>query len=114
MLPSARRHKGNDFVFQHDGDPKNTSHFLKNYLKNKQVEILPWPPQSPDLNPIENLWSELDRQTNRKSCKSEEDLFKQLNKQCVKMNPDYLKKLVERMPRRCEKVIKCRGYPINY
>lgn len=114
MRPSARRLQGDDFVFQHDNDPKHTSHLVKNYLQNQQIEVLPWPPQSPDLNPIENLWSELDRQTERRGCNSEEELFKQLKEQWEKLSPDYLKKLVESMPRRCEKVIKSRGYPIDY
>ena len=114
MRPSARRLQGDDFVFQHDNDPKHTSHLVKNYLQNQQIEVLPWPPQSPDLNPIENLWSELDRQTERRSCNSEEELFKQLKEQWEKLSPDYLKKLVESMPRRCEKVIKSRGYPFDY
>ena len=55
MRPSARRLQGDDFVFQHDNDPKHTSHLVKNYLQNQQIEVLPWPPQIPDLNPIENL-----------------------------------------------------------
>lgn len=44
-------------VFQHDNDPKHTAKITVAWLANKGIEILAWPPQSLDLNPIENLWA---------------------------------------------------------
>ena len=72
-----------------------------------------WPAQSPDLNPIENLWHLLDKSLADRKCSTKEELFKVLKDGWENLDQKLLSKLVENMPKRCQAVIKRKGLPIN-
>ncbi|CAK9820146.1 Transposable element Tc1 transposase [Anthophora quadrimaculata] len=58
-VPSGTKLIGENFIFMQDNDPKHSAKVCQNYLKQlediNKLKVIQWPPQSPDLNPIEKL-----------------------------------------------------------
>jgi len=105
---------GRNFIFQHDNDPKHTAKIVTEYIKTKKVHVLPWPAQSPDMNPIEHLWSELERRLTYRKPSSKSDLVKMLLDEWDKITPEVTKNLVESMGRRTSALLASKGYPTKY
>ena len=114
MLPHAQNKMPKDWVFQHNNDLKHTSHVVKDFLGEQNVVVLPWPAQSPDLNPIEHLWNELGKAVGWQIHSNQDKLKAHLYEEWGKIDPGLIRTLIESMPRRCEAVIASRGLPTKY
>lgn len=104
-------------IFQEDNDPKHTAKKNKAYMAARfPAQRMPWPAQSPDLAPIENLWAHLDQRMQERPGRptSVDGLFEALQEEWAKITPDFLRNLAHSMPARCAAVIKAKGYWIKY
>ena len=117
MLPTLWEQFGDGpFLFQHDCAPVHKARSIKTWMSEFGVEELDWPAQSPDLNPIEHLWDELERRLRARPSRptSVPDLTNARLEEWSKIPINTLLNLVESLPRRVEAVIAAKGGPTPY
>jgi transposase len=102
--------------FQEDNARPHTVKVAKEFWEKTGLRKLSWPAQSPDLNPLENLWAEVKRsvQNRKKQPSSLAELDRHVVKAWKNIPTSLIKSLVDSMPRRIEAVIAAKGGPTKY
>lgn len=105
-----------EVTFQQDGDPKHTAKIVKDWLKNQKFKTMQWPAQSPDLNPIENLWAFLKKRlaSYETAPKNVQELWGRVQTEWGNIPRNLINKLVESMPKRISSVLKAKGLWTKY
>ena len=113
-IPEIDRMLGDDWRLQQDNDPKHTSRLAKEFLQNNVPEVMDWPSNSPDLNPIENLWAIVKGNVERQMPKNLTDLERFMAEEWRNISETVIINLTGSMRRRCELIIEGNGERISY
>jgi transposase len=101
--------------FQQDGAPAHTAKIVKEWLRDHDIDVLDWPGNSPDLNPIENLWELMKRRLAKRCPKNLQDVRYWLTHiWCQEISRDLCQNLVNSMPRRISDVLRRKGQQTKY
>ncbi len=99
-LPSADKLYGDaDFIFQQNLAPAHTAKGTKSWFNDHGVTVLDWPANSPDLNPIENLWGIVKRKMRDTRPNNADELKATVKETWASIPPQQCHKLITSMPR---------------
>ncbi len=107
-----------DGYFQQDNAPCHKAQIISDWFleHDNEFTLLKWPPQSPDLNPIEHLWDVMEREIRIMDVQPAnlQKLRDAIISIWTNISEECFQHLVESMPRRIKAVLKAKGGPTRY
>jgi hypothetical protein len=119
LIPEIEWARGNivgDWKLMQDNCPAHRARRVTEYLRENNIEFIEWPPYSPDLNPIENLWNWMKHKlaTEYPPCETNDELVAAFLKIWDSITPDMCKAYCDDYEKRLEAVKRARGYGTKY
>ena len=103
-----------DCIFMQDNAPIHTARNVKNFLRERNIPCLNLPAQSPDLNPIENVWHNIKHQLRNENIRNLDELWGKIKEKWDCLDQEYCRRLIEGMPKRLRAVKAQKGYATKY
>ena len=102
------------WTFQQDNVRFHTTPETVTYLHEKGVTLIEWPPWSPDLNPIENLWNVLKARVYARFPQTMEEMEQFVREEWADTDLKYISRICRSMPRRLQLLLDNNGHKISY
>ena len=100
---------------QQDNAPAHNSILSKTWFSENWLEFLEnWPPNSPDINIIENVWSLLKKRVSQRHPKNIEELWAFCQEEFERIPLEYIQNLYSSIPDRLNKIVQCNGKNIKF
>ena len=112
----AENKYGDSWTFQQDNPPIHFARVRKQFFASKNIPLLEWPAVSPDLNPVENLWSIVSQRVygNGRQFGTLKELKCAIQEEWAKIDNSMLHSLINSMPFRLSQVIFNNGSHTSY
>jgi transposase len=92
-----------------DNAPCHKTLLIRQWMEDNGIVTIPWPSCSPDLNPIEQVWSAMKTNIQGKRFSSKAELWTELQRIWFNFSPSFIHRYIDSMPRRVKAVIDARG-----
>lgn len=112
----ARHFPNDDYTFMDDNAPVHRAHQVRDYMEINNIHCTEWPAQSPDLNPIENIWLKLKRDIEPQAINihNRNELIIAVRRAWENIQPAYVQELYRSVPSRLKEVIRMKGNLTKY
>jgi len=101
-------------IFQDDNAPGDRPNFAEEEKVNLGLRFLPWPPYSPDLNPIEGIWSYWKDRIRRRTPQSIDELKRIAFQEWREIPLNIIRSFIQCMNKRLNDVITNKGDNTKY
>ena len=114
LLPFLREKLPQHRLMQ-DNDPKHTSRLVREFMETEQVNWWKTPAESPDCNPIENLWYELKEYLRREiKPQTKHALVSGIQEFWATVDVEKCRRYIRHLRKVVPKVIELNGGPTGY
>ena len=114
FVPWLHRQRKGEYVFQQDNAPAHSAKLTAQFFRDENIEVLTWPANSPDLNPIENLWGVLKRNVDKQRPESLDDLILVAKREWKSIPLSTVRACIDSMHRRLAEVVERGGDKVDY
>jgi hypothetical protein len=115
LIPTANRlYPRRQWLYLQDRDPKHQANQVQFWLPLQCARLITMPPNSPDLNPIENIWSILTEKVRQHSLNNVEQLKRAVFAEWHALSMVTIRKTINSMPKRLAAVRSLRGGMTKY
>lgn len=118
LLPSAdslfTESPREQWYYLQDNAPVHKSKLATKWFHDNGITCIDFPPYSPDLNPIENLWEDIEKRVEKRQPKTVEEIQDVLAEEWANTSKDVVAALAHSVPQRILAVINAKGNHIQY
>src|SRR5687767_9771221 len=104
LLSAAQNMYRRNWRLQQNNDPKHTSRVVKEFIAENEINVIDWPSNSSDLNPIENMWQIIKDNVEKRMPQDINELTRFLAEEWKAIPQETVNNLVSSMKNRCELV----------